>query len=847
MTPIRRKNRSTSWWDGLSVRWVWLTLPLAALSIYFSASLLASASGLRARIQETAGHFQLLQRLDNPQTLAQLRAVEPRLAPALDRRDLGAALAILSSIEREQVAELHAHWDKVVWLLVLFMALAVVPVLLAITHRIEARRWREVESALRNSESRFRDLFENVLEGVYQTSADGAIVAANPALVRMLGFDSERELKKVNVAETFYVQPGERERVVEKLRREGQVRNEELTLRRKDGRLITVLENARVVTDEHGRALCFEGTLTDISDRKVAERDRMQYTRELEEARLRLEEQARQLVAQSFELREARDAALQASRLKSEFVANVSHEFRTPMNGVIGMASLLLESDLSADQRDQILTIRDSADALLTLLNDILDLSRIEAGRLDIEIVEFPIRRTVEDVAELLALRAEAKGLDFLCLVDPDVPELVRADSFRLRQVLTNLLGNAIKFTHSGAVELRVSVAHRLQENVQLRFDVRDTGIGIPEEVRSRLFLPFSQADGSTSRRYGGSGLGLAISRQLVERMGGKIGLESMPGSGSTFWFTLPVIASPVPVVAALPSLGGRNVLVVDPHPTSRAALSALLAAWGAGRCEAPSLSAAAAIVSECDQAQQFHILIFSARDAGEADVFARLAGDHAAARAASRILLAPRSVPGVIPGFDRVLHRPLRESALRAAVHELSDPRPTGHASLVLLERHTAAPPGPSPLAGRGPVLLVEDNLVNQRVAAGLLKKLGIDVDVANNGVEALDALSRVRYRLVLMDCQMPELDGFQATALLRSRPGLNARIPVVALTANAMKSDRDRCLAAGMDDYLSKPVSFHQLAALLDRWLPPPALKLPPTVAPGAESEWNEKVAGA
>ncbi|HBY59508.1 MAG TPA: hypothetical protein DEH78_06770 [Solibacterales bacterium] len=841
MTPIGRNTPRTSWWDGLSVRWVWLTIPLAALSIYFGASLLRTASELRSRIDRTSQATQLLAAIRDAEDrvrVEQLKALEPRLAPELDRRDLQQAAHVLAQIEREQVAELHAKWDKVWWLLVLFMALAVVPILLATSHRIESRRWRAVEAALRDSEARFRELFDNVIEGVYQSSPDGTILSANAALIRMLGFESERELKRVNVGRTLYVHAADRERVMEKMRRDGEVRNEELTLRRKDGRQITVLENARLVTNGQGRALYFEGTLTDITDRKLAERDRMQYTRELEEARLRLEEQAQQLLAQSVELREARDAALQASRLKSEFVANVSHEFRTPMNGVIGMANLLLEGELSIDQRDRILTIRDSGEALLTLLNDILDLSKIEAGRMDFEDIEFQLRRTIEDVVELLSVRAAAKGLELVSEVDPEVPELMRADSLRLRQVLTNLLGNAIKFTESGEVEVSVRVAERTGEMVTLRFDVRDTGIGISDEARSRLFKPFSQADGSTSRRYGGSGLGLAISRQLIERMGGAIGLESAPGAGSRFWFTLPVIARADVSEVSRKALAGRRVLLVERNATARSALARLVSSWGAAVEPAAGSGEA---MERLQSGEAFDTVIVATPDTATAAAYARLGQHQPAWRRMSRLLLAPRSFPGTAQGFDRVLHKPVRESALRCALAEMRWPQPTEAHSLARLSRQASQEP--RPLAGRGPILLAEDNLVNQRVAVGLLAKLGIDVDVVSNGAEALAALDRMRYRLILMDCQMPELDGFQATALIRAKPGPNSRIPIIALTANAMQSDRDRCLAAGMDDYLSKPVNPKRLAELLERWLPVPTLRMPASLVRAAA----ERAAGA
>lgn len=693
-----------------------------------------------------------------------------------------------------------------------------IPLAHMVSYRKRLLRRLHSDDELRASEQRYRSLFENVLEGVYRTSSAGKILAANPALVRMLGYDSEDELKAMDIARDLYVDASERGRMMEKMERDGVLRSEEIVLRRRDGTHITVLENGRRVWDRRTGRTYLEGTLTDITARKNAERELLRYTKEVEEARRRLEEQAE-------ELRKTRDAALEASRLKSEFLANVSHEIRTPMNGVIGMTNLLFETPLQPEQREYAETVRSSANYLLMILNDILDSSKIEAARLTLQPAGFSLRGAVEDVLHLLAARAAQKQLALALKIDPDVPEDVHGDSGRLSQVLTNLLSNAIKFTERGEVSMHCRVESAGDQETVVRFEVRDTGIGIPLEAQSNVFQPFYQVDGSATRLHGGTGLGLSISRQLVEMMGGTIGFSSQPGLGSTFWFTVRLGVSPAKAHGCrCQKLSGMRVLVVDDHAASREALLALLSGYG--------LAAQTATHGR----EAFEMLDEAARRAGEpfSLVIADLATPQigglelarlAAARkdfAQTRFVLvtppgetaeSPADLPGTVvatltkPVLERQLVAVLQGVAESAAIVSGID----ALASQVDSQQESQDCPR---------VLLAEDNKVNQRVAVHLLEKRGFRAQVVSNGEEAVDAASRQSYALVLMDCQMPVMDGFEATRRLRAMEKGSRRTAVVAMTAHAMQDDRDRCLAAGMDDYISKPVDPAELDRVLRRW---------------------------
>ncbi len=541
---------------------------------------------------------------------------------------------------------------------------------------------------------------------------------------------------------------------------------------------------------------------------------------------LRSEISERQLI--QAELVEARDAALDAARLKAEFLANMSHEIRTPMNGVVGMAGLLLETDLTAEQREFANTISTSADALLTIINDILDFSKVEAGQLAFEVLDFDLEPTIEGAVDLLAARAAAKDIELAVLVERDIPTALRGDASRLRQIVVNLVGNAVKFTERGEVLVRVSLEEEAPADVLLRVEVRDSGIGIPENAHARLFEAFTQADGSTTRKFGGTGLGLAISKRLVELMGGAIGVRSLDGLGSTFWFTArfekqtgPARTRPAPAT----ELAGHRVLVVDDNETNRYILHCQLEAWGvddvgvAGGADAlATLRAAAA------HGPPFHLAILDCQMPGMDGVML------ARAIKADDVIAGIPLVMMTSLGYDDAeelraaglmlrLTKPVKQALLREALARVlgaSIPR------AVAASRVAAAPRPGAPPKRLARVLVAEDNAVNQKVVLLQLRQLGYSADGVANGAEVLEALARTPYDLVLMDCQMPEVDGYEATRLIRRRETTSGsgRIKVIAMTAHALAGDRAKCVEAGMDDYISKPVKVADLDVVLARW---------------------------
>ncbi|MBL8767616.1 MAG: response regulator [Planctomycetes bacterium] len=568
-------------------------------------------------------------------------------------------------------------------------------------------------------------------------------------------------------------------------------------------RIVDALRRNSVERLDRVRTLAQEyGALTTLLERSIQHREEL--TREIDERR-RME----------AEVVRARDRAERANAAKSQFLANMSHEIRTPLNGVLGMARLLLDTELSEEQRDLASTIRSSGEALLGVLNDVLDFSKIEAGKLTIESVAFAPRRILDETIQLFSAAAQGKGLALFADLDASLPAFVLGDPLRLRQIASNLVGNAIKFTQRGQIVLRASVAESTATETVLAVEVEDSGIGIPPEYLSHLFEAFSQADGSTSRRFGGTGLGLAISKRLATLMGGTIEATSTVGRGTTFRFTVrcaPMANSPA--IESHPAIRGRVILIADDLGTRRAVLAKRLFELGAEVVVA-GVDPAACAAQVGDGA---HVAIVAV----ESEQRAALACFDAIKRASPAtkcMALAPFGTrfdaahPGT-PAIESTLALPWTSELLQSRLAGLF----VVPSRVAVHEQAAPSRDGPMPL-----VLLAEDNPVNQKVAGKMLERLGLRCEIVGNGRLAVEAVRRTKFDLVLMDCQMPEMDGYEATAALRAMESAGAdRLTIVAMTANSMSSDRFRCLGAGMDDYVAKPVDFEILRATLAKYLP-------------------------
>ena len=678
---------------------------------------------------------------------------------------------------------------------------------------------RKMETELRESEKKFHDLVESTSDWIWEVDAQERYTYCSDAVTNVLGYTAEEivgkspfdfmpEEEAARVGELFAGIVAEKQRIV----------NLEVWNLSKGGRKVCLLRNGFPILDEDGELIGYRGADSDITKRIQAEN-------ELLAANKKLEEESRRSAELAVE-------AQAASAAKSEFLAKMSHEIRTPMNGVIGMAELLMDMGLNDQQRDCVETVRTSGEALLTIINDLLDFSKAEAGKLNLDVMDFDLRATLEDLSALLAVKAQQKGLELVNLVDPEVPALVRGDPGRLRQVLTNLIGNAVKFSDEGEVSVMVSVEEEDAERVTLRFSVRDQGIGIPEDKRGRLFQPFEQVDGSLVRQFGGTGLGLSISKLLVELMDGDIGFESQAGKGSEFWFT--AVLGKRERVEEIPAqepgeLEGKRVLVVDDNRINRLLVSRLLHSWGCRGDEAadgPSaLSKLQAAAAEDDPFDLAIVDMQMPRMDGET-LQRKIKLDPDLAGGPPLIMLTSLGIRGDAArleesGFAAYLTKPVRRAHLFDALVSVINRTAsgTGTERPPIITRHSAA----EERKARARILLVEDNPTNQKVASLMLGKLGYRLDTAGNGIEAIQKLEVEDFSLVLMDLQMPLMGGYEATAVIRdpSSSVRNHAIPIVAMTAHALKSDQEKCLDAGMDDYVSKPVRAQVLEEVLRRLL--------------------------
>ena len=668
------------------------------------------------------------------------------------------------------------------------------------------------ECRLKQSEEKYSNILESIEDGYYEIDLAGRFTFFNDALTRLFGYDRD-ELLAWDYSQVMDPPTVDRlTRAAKIILKTGQpVRSLQYEIVRGDGVKRFIDCSVSLLTDIHGEPVGFRGIARDITRRKHAE----------------------------VALADAKARAEAATRSKSEFLANMSHEIRTPMNGIIGMYNLLLDTELTPEQADFVDTGKRSADSLLSIINDILDFSKIEAGKLDIETIDFDLRKAIGELVTLPAVQAQTKGLEFAYQIDPEVPSLLQGDPGRLRQILMNLATNAIKFTKQGEIVLRVFLEKESDDHVLLRFVVRDTGIGIPVSDQMKLFNSFEQVDASTTRQYGGTGLGLAICKRLVELMGGEIGVQSGGlREGSLFWFTCPFekqLDTTEKIFDVPTSIQDKRILIVDDNKTNLEILDGYLKLWGCGCDRASSGEMALSLMQAVAKAGAPYDLVISDMLMPEmdgAELGRRIKADPVLDRTLM-IMLTSHGMRGDASeakriGYAAYLTKPVRRSLLFDCIVTVLSHQSRPVDDSQSLDTIPAPPLVTSHSLGEhkhheARILLVEDNRVNQKLALLLLKRFGFAADSAVNGKVALAAMAATAYDMVLMDVQMPEMDGIEATRRIRDGRAtvLNPAIPIVAMTAHAMKGDREKCLEAGMTDYISKPIQPDRLLEIIEQYI--------------------------
>ncbi|MCK4224314.1 MAG: response regulator [candidate division Zixibacteria bacterium] len=644
----------------------------------------------------------------------------------------------------------------------------------------------------------FSHSVDSSVDGIAMGDLEGKITYVNETFVRMFGYSREDLIGK-EIAFIYAEDQIPKLKEAIKAAVEGGWKGE-LIGKRKDGELFPMAVSASRVVDHEGKVIAQMASHTDITERKRGEE----------------------------KLKEAKQEAEEANRLKSEFLANMSHEIRTPMNAIIGMTGIALETDLNDEQREYLSMVKESSYALLGLIDDVLDLSKIEAGRIELESIDFDLRATVESVADTLAPRASVKGLELACLIHHGVPSFLRGDPGRLRQMLVNLGGNAIKFTEKGEVVIGIELEKETEDSATLLFSITDTGVGIPKDTQTRIFESFTQVDGTTTRRYGGTGLGLSISKRLVELLGGQIGVESQPGKGSRFWFTVTFekqkefkdVSPSFP-----PDIRGMRMLVVDDNTTNRTILVKMLESFGCSAEAVESGSTALQALKKAARKEKLFDLVLLDMQMPEMDgeETLRTIKDDPEIKQVLVVILTSIGERGDAARLEALgcagyLTKPIKQSQLFDTIITVLSRQKTAveRKSGRIVTRHTIA----EQKRRRIRILLAEDNPMNQKLAVALLKKAGFSVDAVENGRMVIEALDRTTYNLILMDVQMPKMDGFEATKAIRERKDEKKHTPIVAMTAHAMKGDRERCLNSGMDDYISKPIEPQELFDAIEKW---------------------------